>query len=265
MITVNIDGVGVIAPGLLGWSSGVSVLRGAAPYAATECEPPPPATLNPRERRRVSAVVRLALAAADDACGHATTPPTELSSVFASSLGDSILLNSLLTALADPNGKVSPTQFHNSVHNAAAGYWTIGTGNQQSCTSIAAHDFTFAMGLLKAAVQSASERRSVLLTVFDHPFPEPLNQARPLLAPFAAGIVMTDGNGPSSGLGRLSIQLAIDATATPPRTLALRDLWTANPAARALPLLEVIALKEPAELYIESGDDQCLRLDYSPR
>lgn len=265
MITVDVEGVGVMGPGLVGWASSAPVLRSAAPYAPAVLDIAPSPLLSPRERRRVSAVVRLALAAAADACGDADVDASQLSSVFASSLGDGILLNALLGAIADPEGKVSPTQFHNSVHNAAAGYWTIGTGNHQSCTSVAAGPFTFAMGLLNAVVHVMGEGRTVLLTVFDHPFPEPLNQARPLLAPFAAALVLSQGRSQGAGRGKLSIELANLEAATPPRSSALRDLWLANPAARALPLLEAIAAAQPSSIVVDAGEHQCLRIEYSPR
>ncbi len=41
-----------------------------------------------------------------------------------------------------------PTQFHNSVHNAVAGYWSIATKSTQPMTCLAAHDHSFAAGLL---------------------------------------------------------------------------------------------------------------------
>ena len=48
---------------------------------------------------------------------------------------------------------VSPTQFHNSVHNTAAGYWSIATGSQQPTTCLACHDATAAAALLKAMAE----------------------------------------------------------------------------------------------------------------
>src|SRR3546814_8269162 len=80
--------------------------------------------------------------------------------------------------LATPERIVSPTDFHNSVHNAAAGYWGIGTGSRAPSTTLAGYDASFALGLLEAGLQVVGDRRAVLLVVFDVPAPEPLLHAR---------------------------------------------------------------------------------------
>src|SRR3546814_20327507 len=70
-------------------------------------------------------------------------------------------------AVATPERIVSPTDFHNSVHNAAAGYWGIGTGSRAPSTTLAGYDESFALGLLEAGLQVVGDRRAVLLVVFD--------------------------------------------------------------------------------------------------
>src|SRR5690606_40428753 len=67
--------------------------------------------------------------------------------VFASSGGDYPIIDQICKALCEPERLVSPTQFHNSVHNSAAGYWSIATGSRAPSTSISAFDDTFAAGL----------------------------------------------------------------------------------------------------------------------
>ena len=62
---------------------------------------------------------------------------------------------------------LSPTKFHNSVHNAAAGYWSIGTGSYAPYTAISAYRYTFAAGLLETLAQVVSEGRPILLVAFD--------------------------------------------------------------------------------------------------
>ncbi len=82
--------------------------------------------------------------------------------VFASSDGDGDIVHRLCTALATPAAAVSPTDFHNSVHNAATGYWSIGAHSQAPSTAICAYDGSFSAGLLEAACQIAVEARPVL-------------------------------------------------------------------------------------------------------
>jgi hypothetical protein len=243
------------------WPAARAVLRGEREY-----EPAPPVIeapplLSPRERRRTSRTVRLALGAAHQATADSGVAPTDLAAVFGSSCGDGATLNQLLTTLADPEGMVSPTQFHNSVHNAAIGYWSIATGSKLPATSIAAHDFTFAASLLKASVQARADAVPVLMAVYDIPLPGPLHAARPLSDSFAVALVLTADRIESSVI-HLDVAWPADANdpPSPPRLEALDSLWRGNPAARALPLLEVLARGDSAELVIRYPTDGSLRL-----
>src|SRR3546814_8342283 len=64
---------------------------------------------------------------------------------------------------------ISPTKFHNSVHNAAAGYWTIGSGCMHASTAVSAFDASFAQGLVEALAQLAEGAEAVLLAAYDGP------------------------------------------------------------------------------------------------
>ena len=71
----------------------------------------------------------LAVSAAVQAIdGGAVEDVARLPTVFSSSDGDGEVLASMLAALAQPQVVLSPTLFHNSVFNAPAGYWSIGSG-----------------------------------------------------------------------------------------------------------------------------------------
>ena len=59
-----------------------------------------------------------------------------------------------------PNGTISPTQFHNSVHNAAAGYWHIAAGSAAPSLSVGGHDGAFAAGLLANRLVPQAEAQS---------------------------------------------------------------------------------------------------------
>ena len=82
--------------------------------------------------------------------------------VFASSGGDSEVLDKICTALTLPDRPVSPTQFHHSVHNTPAGYWSIATGCTQPSLSLSAYDSSFSAGLLEAAALAWAEAVRVL-------------------------------------------------------------------------------------------------------
>lgn len=246
MIEAWVAGVAVRGPGLDGWAASRAVLTGEQPYEPRDIVLPPLALLSPTERRRTGPVSRLAMLVAMEACETASVAPGSLRSVFGSSNGDGVVVTGILEALSSADPQVSPTAFHNSVHNAAAGYWSIGTGSAQPATCLGAYDGTFAASLLKAMAELCVEREPVLLCVYDVPMPEPLAALRPTGAAFGAGLVLTPDR-TSATLARLRIEYRPDPPAPGadlPRHPALQTLSQANPAARALRLLEALARGE---------------------
>lgn len=210
--------------------------------------------LGATERRRTGPVVRLALAVAEDAVRGSGLEPGGLRSVFGSSNGDGVVVGRILEDLAraGPGEKVvSPTQFHNSVHNAAAGYWSIGHGSREPATCLGAHDATWAASLLKAGVEMAAEGEAVLLCVYDHPLPAPLAALRPTADPFGAGFVLGPAGGEGVGF-RLGFVAGVGrAVGLPP---AFEGVRAGNPAAQCLPLLVALARGEAAGLVFPYGD-----------
>ncbi|MFA5242802.1 MAG: beta-ketoacyl synthase chain length factor [Sulfuricella sp.] len=251
MITVHIAGIGLCGPGMADWIAGRAVLRGETPFDDT---PPKPAAtiLPPAERRRCGPATRIALQVAQEAMTQAAFPPTQAAVVFASSDADGENLHHILESLAQPGHEVSPTRFHNSVHNAAAGYWNIATGARTGANSLAAFDASFAAGLLEAAVQVAAENIPVLLVAFDLPFPAPLDAARIITAPFAAALLLTPQATPQS-MARLRISLGTEQPESAMERAELEALRSGNPAARALPLLQAIASEQGQRLSVNYG------------
>lgn len=265
MIEARIAGVGLLGPGLTGWPDARGILAGNVPYAAGAVEAPPPEGLSPRERRRTSPAVRLALAVAQEAVDHAQDDAKDLPVVFGWAHGDGPVVQRILEELATPDRFVSPTDFHNSVHNVAVGYWSIASGSHQSCSSVAAAGDTFPASLLKALAQVQSESRRVLLVVCEVPFLEPLDAISPVGAPFGVALDLAPA-GDSGGIARLSAAFEPHAAGvvTTPRTEGLRSFWSQNPAARAIPLLEAMARGEAADIRIPYGAEGQLVLSVSP-
>jgi hypothetical protein len=210
--------------------------NGATSYSSGETKIPVPGLLPANERRRTTSCIKLALAVAEQAVMDAALDPGELASVFSSSHGDMRISDNLCRTLATEDKPVSPTQFHNSVHNAPAGYWSIAAGSRHPSTSLAAADFSFSVGLLEAALQSQACGRPVLLAAYDHPAPPPLDSVAPVTAPF--GVAMVLQSGAEDAPLRLSLESGEESTMT---QSALEELRLGNPAARALPLLAAIA------------------------
>lgn len=253
MINVYLAGIGLCAPGMLDWAAGSAVLRGEMP-PGSEQPKPLVALLPPAERRRSSQLTRYALQAGQEAMAQAGLPATQAAVVFASSDGDGENLHHILESLARPEHEVSPTRFHNSVHNAAAGYWNIATGAHTPANSIAAYDDSFAAGLLEASVQVATENIPVLLAAFDLPLPSPLYEVRPTTTPFAVALLLTPG--PAKALARLRISLE---SGTEEGTIMshpeLETLRAGNPAARALPLLQAVSTGQAQRIALNWGDN----------
>lgn len=265
MIRAAIHGVGVWGPGLPGWAQARAVLTGAAPWQAEERLPPMPALLAPAERRRAGAAVRLALTVAAEASAAAGLVPGSAAGVFATSNGDGAVVGALLETLASTAPQVSPTQFHNSVHNAAAGYWTIATRSHAPITCLSGHDGSFAAGLLRAAAEVCSAGRPVLLVAYDLPVPAPAAVLRGTRFAFATALVLASAgelpSAPGGAVGPALAELALAFVAAPaiaeqalPDRPALHDLAAANPAARSLRLLEALAGGSAASLSLALFD-----------
>jgi hypothetical protein len=183
------------------------------------------------------------LSVAQQASEMAGIAPGAIACVFATANGDGAVVHSILEALAAEQ-PVSPTQFHNSVHNTAAGYWSIATGSQLPTNCIACHDATAAAALLKAVAEIEAERRPMLLCVYDVPLPAPLDGSRPTTGSFGSAFVLTPESVPDA-LAHLTIRydgMPPAPDSGMPRLLSLRELARGNPAARTLRLLETLAL-----------------------
>jgi hypothetical protein len=241
MMRVFVEGIGVVGPGLDGWAAARPILAGAARYECTPVRLPPIALLPPAERRRAGATVKLAIAAGTEALAQSGRDPAEMAMVFAASGGDGETVHETLSVLATAQREVSPTRFHNSVHNAPSGYWSVATGSRAPSTSICAFDDSFGAGMLEAVVQATVQACPVTLIVYDVPYPQPLHTARPIIASFGMAIVLAPCK---TDRGFAAVTLATSSAASPATTLAdagLETLRLGNPAARALPLLAAIA------------------------
>jgi len=251
MKPVYVEAVGLAAPGLPGWTASLPVLAGAAAWAPQELPPYAPERLPPNERRRATATVRLAFRTAEDALAGAAHAPADLATVFASSDGDLDVVHRINTALVQPARLVSPTDFHNSVHNAAAGYWSIAVGAKLPSTSLAAHDASFAAGLTEAAALVQGDELNTLLVVYDIRAPAPLAALRPITEVFGVALVLT----PEASLRSLAaLELAPQAgVETTLDDAGLEGLRRANPAARALPLLRLLAARQSGAVLLPTA------------
>lgn len=264
-MALYVNGIGTLGPGLAGWAGSRAVLAGESPACEATLPEPSASMLPPNEQRRSSDIVRWAVHVAHEAIQQAEADAREVASVFASSDGETGVLDRLCTALATPQRVISPTLFHHSVHNAASGYWGIATGSQQSSTVLACYDSSFCAALLEAAAYAHVEERLVLLVAYDLPPPPPLYAARPLRGGFAAALVLTPTPAPQN-LARLDLTLSNDLSeeVTSMVDARLEALRCGNQAARSLPLLAAIASQRAPQVRLEYLEDQHLLVRVTP-
>jgi hypothetical protein len=252
-LQVTVDGIGAWAVGHEGWTAMRTCMRMSVRTVmrtptidspTSKPRRPAPLLLPAAERRRVPDGVAVALEVAREALAMAgATRPLDtssLASVFASAHGDLAIVDYLCATLAEDPTLLSPTRFHHSVHNAAAGYWSIATPSVGPSTSLAAGDESFALGLLEAMTQVVAEDRPVLLVVFDTPAVGLLARVAPNSALFGAALLLSplradDGD-------RLALCIEPRASHAPStRDPRFHALAASSPAARALAILEAFA------------------------
>ena len=261
-LTAWIDGIGFLAPGLPDWPSARAVLRGEQAWKSAPSVLPAPSMLPPAERRRASRVVRLTLALGLEAAALANADLSTLATVFTASGSDGYNCHAICEQLASDDRQISPTRFHNSVHNAAAGYWGIATGAMAPCQVLCAYDGSFGAGLLDAVGQVVLDRQPTLLIAYDSEYPEPLHATRPL--PDVAGICYLLAPKHSE---RSLARIGVSATDTPAEPLAdpgLEALRTAIPALRSLPLLQKLATGEGGRACLDYLPPMQLAVDVRP-
>jgi hypothetical protein len=262
-VRVYIEGIGLCGPGLNGWIASRPVLSGLTPYVPAPTTVPPSSLLPANERRRAVQTVKLVLAVGAEAFAGARRGVADVATVFASSSGDGDTIHDILTVLASSDREISPIRFHNSVHNAPAGYWSIANRSHAPSSSIGCHDESFAAGLLEAAVQATVDQQAVALFTYDTRAPEPLNTARPIGANFAAALIVTPHPSETT-FARFDIELQHRSAATTMKAPALEELRRGTPAARCLPLLAALTQDMPETVMLEFVSGLTLALAIEP-
>ncbi len=262
--TAWVDGIAVWGSRLPGWEIARAMLRGEQDAPTAPAPRPSPALLPANERRRAPDTVAIALEAAHHACVDAGRDPRTLPSVFASTYGDLAVTDYMCETLAASPDALSPTRFHNSVHNAAAGYWSIATGSMAPYTAISARFRTFSAGLVEALAQAACDRRPVLYVAYDIQARGPLASMAPSEGLLAAALVLAPEPSRASK-AKLDWQLHPDpspADATP--SAAHASLAAGNAMAGCIPLLAALARDQASALPFSAGPGLSLDLRIEP-
>ena len=257
----KVESVAVWAPTLPGGMIARAAFRGEGKPVDPPAKRPAPEILAAAERRRAPDSVALALQVAADAVRDAGRDPALLPAVFTSAHGDLAVNDYMCTTLATEPKAISPTRFHNSVHNAAAGYWTIATGCRAASTAVTAFDASFGAGLLEAATQCAADERAVLLVAFDIAAVGALStvtKSEGLLA--AAWVIAPPGDRPQAPGRNFSATLVHGATSPPALRSAAAQALAGNAMAGVLPFLVALALNAKQPLDLPLSRNLALRL-----
>lgn len=265
MIACAVIGIGVFGPGLPDWSAARQVLSGSAPYVRADNAAPASGLLPAAERRRATPSTRIALTAAQQALTHAGLDATKVPAVFGSSSGNPDIIHDICAMLAAGDYQISPTKFHNSVHNAASGYYSIAVASHRAVTSLCAFDGTAPAALLEAAVQAGAAQTPVLMVCYDLPYPFPLSEARPTIDAWALALVLAPAAF-EPAVARLTLidgagQEAADTALT---DIALESIRLGNPTARMLPLFAALAQPNVREVVLRQGNGRPLRVTVAP-
>ena len=254
MLSLYLKGVSLIAPGLKNWQTAQQVLTGIDDYQYCVVDKKLSTFLPPNENRRCSRTTQLALSAIQQLLTHYPFNPHKIRYIFSSCNGDLNIFHHISQALTQVNRPVSPIKFHNSVHNAPAGYGAIVLQSQQASTSITAYQDSFACGLLEASVQSLSNQQDCLFCAYDEIPPERLSSLVPIIDDFSYALLLSSDH--EQAIARLDISITKGKMISTMNNKALEQLRQSNPQAKILPLLHAIANKQNTTLYFDNNQQQ---------
>lgn len=228
------------------WTA-LDALLGGGVMPETKNKGPKPAVIPANERRRAPLPVRLAVESSWQATEAAAVSPDALTCVFVSGLGDTDLTDYMCKTLASEHKELSPTKFHNSVHNAPAGYWTISTKTMSAANSVAGYQQSVSLTLLEAMIQCEAENAPMLVTLYDAPVAEVLQPILSNQQPFAFSLVIYPQSADVDGVtvtASVNNEGAADWPALASENAYIAELYQDNPSAKILCFAEL--MRQPA-------------------
>jgi len=258
MARVDLAGVGLWSESFSGWKKFRAVAGGEPVQSATKFQ----SELIPaRERRRAPQFVKLAIEVMDQACRMGGIDRSCVATVFASGMGDMQITDYTCRTLATMPRTISPTKFHNSVHNAATGYWSISTESNAPANAVSGYDNSAGIALLEGITQAVEENIPVLVAVQETDAPRPFKSVYSSDKPFAAALLITPAGMCASRICGLSANLSRSMLSDSKPAMPAAASLEGNFAADILGLLLAIAdaadypvtipLSESASLSIE--------------
>lgn len=245
-LVVQLRGVGVWTPGypdVKAWSG--RHVPGASPDARADA--PRAELLPPMLRRRTSLLTRMAAEVAHQAIVAGGLDAATVPVLYGSVYGEIRTTVDILAGMLDPAAPMSPTRFHNSVHNTAAGYVSIATQNRSGNAALTAGAATVAMGLLECVGLVVQTGGPCVLVVAEEALPEPLADGL-VYGPLAAAFAVTPVDGPGDMSGRTCRLSQGEAAAA-----ALPAGLAGNPCGAALAVVDAFVGPGPGVVALGGG------------
>lgn len=238
MTSLDIIGVGTWSPYFGNWSDFCGGVKTGEWQSEVKLQPD---LIPAKNRRRAPQLVKMAVEVMSQACEMAATEPQDVATVFSSVMGDMPITDYLCRALSQTPKLVSPTKFHNSVHNAAPGFWSITTGAFTAGTAVSAFEYTPSMALLEACVLAAEEQQPVLLVTQEVAATPPLMSVCPAEQPFSAALLLAPTGFSKKPLFALEFGLENESCQWPALSDDMQSLLGSNMSAKLLPMLASLA------------------------
>jgi hypothetical protein len=247
-----VRGLGLWTPG---FASPEAWCRGEADPSV---EAPEVGLLSGLLRRRATGLTRIAVEVFHQVTRAAGCDAATVPIVWATSHGEHATAIKILGMLRSGEGKISPTHFHNSVHNAASGYASIATGNCAPSTTLTGGVELVASTFLEAICHLETAAENVVVVLADEPLLPPFAQpdtASPLALAFCLSSRSEGASAVISGFRR-------DAVAPVKPCDRFGRLYVGA----ALPMLERIVHRRPGTVALEivgehSGPISCVDLE----
>jgi hypothetical protein len=200
--------------------------------------------------RRATGLTRLGVETLQQAAQDAKVDPSTISTVWASAHGEHETAVAILRSLFVGDGRISPTKFHNSVYNTAAGYASIATGNRAPSTTLSGGADLVAMALLESLCLLSAGASNVIVVMADEPMLAPFD-AREARAPLSVAFCVS--RDPKGARARIS-GLRRDRVSPMPLHPRFGGLYVSA----AIPLLEATLLQRSAciPLELQAGQAQ---------
>lgn len=188
--------------------------------------------VHPRMKRATSLLTQTSIEVMTQAARDAGFALDQCATVFGSEHGEIQIAVEQMQMMQEGSGIVSPARFKNSVHNTAAGLFSISVVNRGFTTAIAAGEHTFAMSLLEAWMLLADgDVEQVVVSIAEEPLPEPIHDFAPHVA---LGVAVALGTKAEGALAKIGVPERRRVEST----LEVPSRFSGHPGEGALRLIE---------------------------